>query len=161
MSAPDALIPLLGQPSQRNIDTFETLERKWGVAFPREYVEFGRSYGDSTISEFIFVCGPKTLESYAERMSSRMERNPFVPRDFLPTKDGMLLWGNTVEGDQLFLVDRGNSEWNVAAFRRNWSDWYESELTLVEWLHLALTGQIASDWLPEWPKHHTLSPMED
>lgn len=94
--------------------------------------------------------------SYAERMGPRLERSPYVPGAVLPTAGGMLLWGNTIEGDQLFLVDRGTAGWTVSAFRRNWADWYESRLNHTEWLRAALSGEIATDWLPEWPKRHTL-----
>ncbi|MER7180953.1 hypothetical protein ABT404_15950 [Streptomyces hyaluromycini] len=130
------------------------------MTFPEEYVDFGRTYGDATISDFLFVCGPRTLQTYAASMGPRMERSPFVPGEVLPAKGGMLLWGNTVEGDQLFLVDRGDGRWTVSAFRRNWADWYESDLTLLEWLRRALTGQIAADWLPAWPERHTLVPAQ-
>ncbi|WP_369226289.1 hypothetical protein AB5J52_36570 [Streptomyces sp. R39] len=161
MSAADILAPVLGPPPQRAAGTFQAPEREWGVALPEEYADFGSAYGDATISDFIFVCGPRTLQSYAARMGPRMERSPFVPGEVLPTKGGMLLWGNTVEGDQLFLVDRGDGRWTVAAFRRNWADWYESDLTLLDWLRQALTGQIATDWLPVWPRRHTLVPAQE
>jgi hypothetical protein len=128
------------------------------VTFPEEYADLARVYGDVTISDYIFVFGPRTLASYVARMGPRMERSSYVPGDVLPSKGGMLLWGNTIEGDQLFLVDRGDGRWTVSAFRRNWADWYESDLTLLEWLRQALTGQIATDWLPEWPRRHTIEP---
>ena len=161
MSAADILTPLLGLPPERATGTFDALEREWGVTLPEEYVDFGRAYGDATITDFIFVCGPGTLAWYAATMGPRMERNPFVPGEVLPAKGGMLLWGNTLEGDQLFLVDRGDGRWTVSAFRRNWADWYRSDLTLLDWLRQALSGEIATDWLPEWPRRHTVVPARD
>ena len=161
MTAADFLTPLLGLPPERAAGTFDALQGEWGVTLPEEYVDFGRAYGDATITDFIFVCGPGTLAWYAENMGPRMERNPSVPGEVLPTEGGMLLWGNTLEGDQLFLVDQGDGRWTVSAFRRNWADWYESDLTLLEWLRQALTGEIATDWLPEWPRHHTVVPARE
>ncbi|MBB4944538.1 hypothetical protein F4556_000073 [Kitasatospora gansuensis] len=63
---------------------------------------------------------------------------------------GALLWGNTIEGDQLFLVPHENGSWTVSAFRRGWADWYDSDLCFSDWFHLALTGGTATDWLAEW-----------
>ncbi|MER6251874.1 hypothetical protein ABT224_10945 [Streptomyces sp. NPDC001584] len=61
-----------------------------------------------------------------------------------------MVWGNTGEGDQLFLVPHEDGSWTVSAFRRGWADWHDTGLGFSEWFHQALAGEIATDWLPEW-----------
>lgn len=61
-----------------------------------------------------------------------------------------MAWGNTIAGDQLFLVPREGGSWTVSAFRRGWADWHDTNLGFSDWLHLALSGGTATDWLPEW-----------
>jgi hypothetical protein len=159
MPATDSLIPLLGQPRASSAEALEGLQRTWGVVFPEEYVAFAQGYGDATVSGFVSLCGPRTLESYAALMGPGLDAAPYVPGTVLPSPGGMLLWGNTVEGDQLFLVDRGEGRWTVSAFRRGWGDWYDSELTLVDWFRGVLTEEVAEDWFPEWEETHTVEVM--
>jgi hypothetical protein len=161
MPATDSLIPLLGEPRNTAPDALENLQREWGVTFPAEYVAFANGYGDASVSEFIFVFGPRTLASYAESMGPLLEDTPDVPGTVLPKPGGMLLWGNTAEGDQLCLVDRGDGRWTVSAFRRGWGDWYDSELTVVDWFRGVLTEEVAADWFPEWDETHTVEVMAD
>ncbi|WP_371662880.1 hypothetical protein [Streptomyces sp. NBC_00280] len=66
----------------------------------------------------------------------------------------MLHWGHSIEGGKLFLADRGNVLWTVSEFRRDWGDWYESDLPLVVWLVEMFSGRLATDWMPEWPDVH-------
>ncbi|MFG2887106.1 hypothetical protein ACGFYV_33275 [Streptomyces sp. NPDC048297] len=61
------------------------------------------------------------------------------------------MWGNTVEGGQLLLADRGGGRWTVSVFRRSWHDWHETDVEFGEWLPWMLAGEIETDWMPEWP----------
>ncbi|QNA77585.1 hypothetical protein C8250_042660 [Streptomyces sp. So13.3] len=151
-------VPLLGAPvRQEEGHLIEKIARSWSVTLPEDFVEVAGAYGDAAISEFIFLCGARTLQSYSDGMGRKLEQSSSVPHLVLPSADGALVWGNTSEGDQLFLVPRGGSTWTVSAFRRGWGDWYDSDLGFSDWFHLALTGGIAADWLPEWePLPHPL-----
>lgn len=123
----------------------------WDVTFPEDFVGIAGAYGDAAICDFIFFCGPRELVSYATGMGRLMEKSSAVPCPVLPSPGGALLWGNTIEGDQLFLVDRGGGRWTVSAFRRNWGDWLETDLEFGEWFPRMLAGEIETDWMPEWP----------
>jgi hypothetical protein len=150
MSAIDDLIPLLGAPPGADAGPVDALQRQWGVELPADFLAFAKAYGDLAIDEYLYVWGARYLESYAESMGRRMEGQSYVPAPVLPTEGGMLLWGNTVEGDQLFLVDRGEGRWTVSAFRRGQGDWYDSDLAFVPWLRGVLTEEVAAEWFPEW-----------
>ena len=143
---------LLGPPVRFGEGSrLQEVAREWGVEFPVDFVEVAGAYGDVGISEFIFLCGARKIRSYANGMGRRMEQSDSVPCRVLPSPEGALLWGNTVEGDQLFLVNRGQGCWTVSAFRRNWGDWLETDLEFGEWFTGVLAGEIETDWMPEWP----------
>ncbi|MFD1662441.1 hypothetical protein ACFSL4_30770 [Streptomyces caeni] len=115
-------------------------------------MEIASTYGDVVICEYLLLCGGRSLRSYAEGgMGRLLEDSPSVPHRVLPSPGGALLWGNTIEGDQLFLVDQGGGRWTVSAFRRNWHDWLDTDLEFGEWLPRMLAGEIETDWMPEWP----------
>jgi hypothetical protein len=126
------------------------LGRTWGTEFPVDYLAVVGAYGDASISDYLSLLGAGRLESYAESMGRRLTAVEYVPHVILPSPGGALLWGNTVEGDQLCLVDHGAGMWTVSAFVRVKSMWYDSDLEFAEWLYQALTGQVCTDWLPEW-----------
>jgi hypothetical protein len=163
LSARAQLVQLLGPPLRSDGERLlDEVAGEWGVTFPRDYVEIAGAYGDVVISEFILLCGPRTLKSYTGIMGRPMEESDTVPCRVLPSPGGALLWGNTVEGDELFLVDRGAGRWTVSAFRRNWHDWLDTDLPFDEWFPRMLAGEIETDWMPEWPPlPHVLEPVEE
>jgi hypothetical protein len=135
---------------------------EWGVQFPADFAEISAAYGDVVISDFIFFCGVRSIKSYAQQMGHLMEQSGTVPCSVLPAPGGALLWGNTIEGDQLFLIDRGQGRWTVSAFRRGWADWLDTDLEFGEWFTGVLAGLIETDWMPEWePLPHVLELEEE
>ncbi|MEV0038148.1 MULTISPECIES: hypothetical protein [unclassified Streptomyces] len=136
--------------------SFGEVEAAWGIQLPPDFKSVGLSYGDALISDFLFICGPETMAEKGEWMSDYVRRgnSRTIPRPVLPDRGGMLLWGHTIEGDRLFLEDRDSGVWTVSAFRRNWGDWYESSLPVIDWLVGVFDGEVAKDWMPEWPDRH-------
>lgn len=158
MKKRDEFVPVLGvAPRQSEGALIEAIGQSWSVSLPADFVDIAGAYGDTSISGYLYLCGSRKLESYAARMGPLLERSSKVPYAVLPTAGGALLWGNTLEGDQLFLVPHENDTWTVSAFRRNWGDFIDTDICFSDWLYLALTGETATDWLPEWePLPHPL-----
>ncbi|MGY4925645.1 hypothetical protein [Streptomyces sp. 900105755] len=145
------LVRLLGQPSRPDSKAaLEEVAADWGVTFPRHFVGIAGSFGDVVVCEYLLLCGGPGLRGYAHLMAARMEEPSTVPCKVLPSSGGALLWENTVEGDQLFLVDRGGGRWTALAFRRNWHDWHDMDMEFGEWLPRVLAGEVETDWMPEW-----------
>jgi hypothetical protein len=118
--------------------------------------------GDSVISDYLTVYGPRTLgfggEFYGPGLPDGeiLYDGDSIP--ILPTPGGLLLWGSSAEGDMLCLKLREPGRWTVSASLRNWFEWRDYDLDFSDWLHLALTGKICQDWLPEWgPLPHTVA----
>lgn len=151
---------ILGSPFRSNEESqVREIGNSWGVELPADFCEISGAYGDAAFSEFILLCGMRGLAEYSALMGPMLEKSLTVPHLILPTAGGALLWGNTVEGDQLFLVPQSGGKWTVSAFRRQWGDWYASDMEFGDWFHAALTGLVATDWLPQWgdlPHSHEL-----
>ncbi|WP_405983510.1 hypothetical protein [Streptomyces sp. NBC_00872] len=136
--------------------SFGEAEAAWGIQLPPDFKSVGLFYGDALITDFLFICGPEMLTEKGEWMSDYVRRGKSrtIPRPVLPDREGMLLWGHTIEGDRLFLEDMGSGVWTVSAFRRNLGDWYESGLPIIDWLVGVFGDEVAKDWMPEWPDRH-------
>jgi hypothetical protein len=157
LSTASTLREILGDPPGPVGDVSGVLA-DWNAAAPAEYVEFANNYGDAMLHGYIFFAGAKSLARLAHGIGRDLEASDSIPGDVLPTPGGMLLWGNTIEGDQLFLVQRGTSRWTVSAWLRQWAEWYESELTIIDWLKTAFDNEQSPKWLPVWPGDHGASP---
>ncbi|MGO4614304.1 hypothetical protein AB4305_08270 [Nocardia sp. 2YAB30] len=143
---------ILGPPvRQDEAGKVAQIGREWGVRLPPDFVEVAGAYGHTMIGEFIFLAGASSISSYAEEMGKHMDENPTVPCTVLPTPGGALLWGNTIEGDQLFLRHQDDERWTVSAFRRNDHDWLDTDHEFGEWFVGVLSGELETTWMPEWP----------
>lgn len=143
-------------PWQAADRSFDVVEADWGMELPPDFKLVGQAYGDILISDFLYIYGPLTLTEKSSWMSACVRRGEVrvIPRPVLPDTDGMLMWGHTIEGDRLFLERKESNSWTVSAFRRNWHDWQEYDTSIIDWLTGVLTGQLASEWMPEWPECH-------
>jgi hypothetical protein len=159
----DEFASVLGEPL-RPADTtaLEALGALWGVDLPRDFVRFLAAYGDSVISDYLTLYGPRTLGFGGEFFGpglpdwSAVDNEDSVP--ILPTAGGLLLCGSTVEGDMLCLKQAEPGRWTVSVSVRNWYEWRDYDLDFTDWFHFALTGQICQDWLPEWePLPHSMT----
>ncbi|MEZ0112735.1 hypothetical protein ABH920_006758 [Catenulispora sp. EB89] len=153
MRALEDFAHVLGGPL-RPVDTaiLQSLGMLWGVNLPEDFLEIMCAYGDSKISDFIWIYGPRTLGFAGEHsgpgLSDWSGDRRGVP--LLPVPNGLLLWGSTLEGDMLCLKQQPTGHWIVSVSLRNWFEWRDYDLDFSDWFHSALTGQIGDDWLPEW-----------
>lgn len=132
----------------------DKVSQEFNVTLPSDAVEVLSVYGDLLISDFLFLYGPQFAVEKGLWMSEFVrDGHATIPHLVLPSEGGMFFFGHTVEGDSLFLEHRSGG-WKVSAFRRNWADWWESDLTLVDWLVGVFEGRVATDWMPEWPDKH-------
>jgi hypothetical protein len=103
----DEFVPLSGAPPRSAEGALiGVFAQFWSVSLPDDFLAVACAYGDAAFSGFIYLCGSRTLESYSARMGPLLEKNSTVPYSVLPSVGGALLWGITIEGDQLFLVPR-------------------------------------------------------
>lgn len=157
---------LLGEPLNRvNPDEYRALGTEYGIILPDDYIEIAGWYGGSYISDFIYFESPGMVRDDINRDGSSVDGAYIVTLDdfehaLLPEPGGVYRWGATAEGDILFLADRGEGRWTVSAFLRNWGEWFESDLGFADWFSRVLRGEMATDWMPEWPPlPHVVKPF--
>jgi hypothetical protein len=104
----DEFRPILSEPlPELDTQILEGLCAQWEVTLPRDFLEFLSTYGDSEISGFLRVSGPRTLGFVGEFFGPGLPDWDVMYDTqgilILPTERGMLLWGSTLEGDMLCL----------------------------------------------------------
>lgn len=140
--------PRLDTPGEL-AEAWAELEGELKVEVPGDVKEFLDAYGSLEIWDFLRIHAPGALAEAHNYFGLTIAGNDRVVEPLLPEAGGMLLWGTTVEADLLFLVQRPGG-WRVAAWVRQWREWYESDLPLAEWMASALSPEGPVDWLPEW-----------
>ena len=152
----------LGEPPTQPERSLTEVEDALGVQLPGDYAAFALAYGDTAVDDYLFLYGPSTLVRTAQQRGATLgriaQRLGASPHAVLPAEGGMLLCGSTVEGDALFLVNRGE-RWTVSAFVRQRGQWYQSDQTLIDWLLGALDNDASPPWLPLWEDTHRVTVM--
>ncbi|MFK0174037.1 hypothetical protein ACIQU5_35225 [Streptomyces sp. NPDC090306] len=57
---------------------------------PEDFFAIAGAYGDAVISDYIYLCGARTLRRYAQGMGRKLEASWTVPQTVLPTPGGVL-----------------------------------------------------------------------
>ncbi|WP_042419062.1 hypothetical protein [Streptacidiphilus anmyonensis] len=152
MSSLDDLRSILGDPLALDPDSdsiWSEIEADLSATVPDDARDFLNAYGGLMIEGFLAIHHPGALLDVHQDFGPQIIRNRRIPDPLLPSPGGMLIWGNTVDADQLFLVQRSGG-WRVAAWCRQWVEWYETELSLPAWISHALSPEQNVQWLPEW-----------
>ncbi|MBF9068328.1 SMI1/KNR4 family protein [Streptacidiphilus fuscans] len=147
-----SIAAFLGQPAPADaLDSYDELERKWGLRLPEDFKDLTLAYGDQSIAGYLTIFGPELYrDGHPESMRDSLEQSRYIPHPILPSDGGMLHWGHTPYSDQLFLVPRPDGRWTVSAWVLSHAEWIDYELTCVEWLRGALAEEVAAEWLPAW-----------
>lgn len=151
---------VLGVPLRvDNTSELRALGDRWNVELPSDFLETLTAYGDALYSDYMRLYGPETLGfvgSFSESVTDWRSDEYGAEVDLLPERGGLLLWGDTVEGDMLCL-ERVRSGWRVVVSSKCTASWYEYDEDFSDWLYGAMTGTIATEWLPEWdPMPHSV-----
>lgn len=151
MSISPELNALLGAPRRdsRDEDSWGEVEHGFGVDIPDDFRVLLSGYGGILISGYLSVLSPDVISSYQRQLGETIAKVEGIPDPLLPALGGMFIWGSTVESDLLFLVQRAGG-WRVAAWVRQWFEWYETDMPLGQWLAFARSEEQDILWLPEW-----------
>src|ERR1043165_8598545 len=113
MASLEDLKGILGPSPWTEQRNFASVELEWGISIPPDVKKVGLLYGDSLVSDFLFIFGPITMAPKGNWMSAYVSEGKArkIPRPVIPESEGMLHWGHSIDGDRLFLEDRGNGLW--------------------------------------------------
>jgi len=120
------VVPPPSEPFQSFGGPWEPLEAYLGTALPRDYKDFARLYGSGLFMDFLIVHVPQIKDSRLT-LEPQVRDAPmmFSPREdlsyaFWPRVDGLIRFGCTEEGDQLYWLPEGTpDDWKIVMWQRH------------------------------------------
>lgn len=160
MEIPEELIEILKpvHPGASDEEVWGEVEETFCTAIPGDVRDFLDTYGGIWVSEFLSIVSPDALVECQSFYRESVAGIKKITDPLLPEAGGMFVWGSTVEADILFMVQRP-AGWRVAAWVRQWHEWYESDMSLMEWASFAFSSRQDILWLPEWEYPLSISDM--
>lgn len=154
-------------PPAEPVETFagpwEPLEAYLGTALPQDYKDFALLYGAGVFMDFLIVHVPSikgsllTLEPQVRDAPLMFWPGEELPHSFWPHIDGLIRFGCTDFGDQLYWLPEGPPDtWKVVMWDRGWSEFETFDCGLAEFLGGLASGMI----VPRRSKKEDLEPYE-
>lgn len=158
----DTLIKVLAPP----INPFEAFSGPWepieaelGVGLPQDYKDFIRLYGSGYFLQFLGVYVPRSRNPHlrlqrvarvvCEGLSSLTPLED-PPYPYWPARGGLLPFGGTDNGDDLFWLTRGApDDWKVVVQDRGFDRFETFDCDLSEFIAGLVTGEIQPEEFPE------------
>lgn len=140
---------------------WNNFEREERIVFPQDYKEIINYYGTGGIGNFIWLLTPFDNDknvNFVHKMylmlDSYKESKSKFPEDFkyniFPEKKGLLPWGYTDNGDELYWETDDNFEnWKVVIYESRSANYFYYEMGLSEFLYKLICNQINCDIFPD------------
>ncbi|ALC89081.1 hypothetical protein AM500_04190 [Bacillus sp. FJAT-18017] len=137
------------------------VETRLGTRLPDDYKSFIEMYGTGSIDNFLWVLNPfeknenlslfetgkALIEAYLVSQSNFPEDYPYT---VFPSEGGLLPWGLTDNGDELYWLTTGDpNDWPVVVYETRSADNYKYSLSVTEFLGKCLTREMACEAFPE------------
>lgn len=157
-----SILPPPAKPSKTGDSKgWSELERVLGSTLPMDYKKFISIYGTGGVDNFIWILTPFVFDenvNYLNRskvmIDAYLEIKRQFPEDYkhnvYPETGGLLPWGYTDNGDELYWLTNGAPEnWVVVVYESRMSGYHEYDMTMTEFLSQITSGQLISDAFPE------------
>jgi len=150
------VIPPPAAPLEAFSGPWEPIETALGKTLPQDYKDFVRLYGLGSFMQFLWVHVPETQSPYV-RFDAQIRAVRTIYRDndcfnqpLWPTRGGLLVFGATDFGDQLFWLTRGPpDEWPVVVWGRGLQEFEAFECGLTDFLAGVAKKEIFPEDFPE------------
>lgn len=155
------ILPISGNAIEHRKEEWSIVELAFGSEFPSDYKELIDQFGPSIISEFIKIRTPFTWDANVNLISYnrlaldglRELKQEFgediCPYPIYPEPGGLVLWGDTENGDQLFWRTQGPpSDWKVITNESRSGNYEEWDYSMSGFLVALLTQRIDSNVIP-------------
>lgn len=141
--------------------SFKEIEKELGTNLSIDYKQFISTYGIGLIDEFIWVLNPfvrndnlNLMEKMKDMLEAYTESKNNSPDDFphqtFPEKGGVLPWGLTENGDELYWLTEGLPEdWKVVVYGSRSSDFIVYPESLTSFLTKVLEKKIVCELFPD------------
>lgn len=132
-------------------------QQKYKLNFPIQYVQFINTYGTGSINNFLWILTPyeenKEINIFqrANIMHESYEymKNMF-PGEFYyniyPDEGGLLPWGYTDNGDELYFDLNNNT---IVVMETRYSNFYEYKMGMIEFLYKLFIKEIRCNAFPK------------
>jgi hypothetical protein len=151
IEALERVIPPPAVPFEAFSGPWEPIEAELGTALPQDYKDFVRLYGSGYFMEFMGIYVPRSrnpnlrLESRVRTIGEYLVYDDEPPYPLWPSLGGLLNFGGTDNGDELFWLARGApADWKVIVWDRGLFTFEVLECGLSDFL----AGLVAGDILP-------------
>ena len=136
---------------------FDTL----GTELPSDYVKFIETYGTGGIDNFLWILTPfvnddnvnyfgRQKEMTDTYIQSKKSFPQYYKHDVYPSNGGLLPWGYTDNGDELYWLTNGEpDEWKIVVYESRSPENYIYSLTMVEFLYQIITKELVNNAFPD------------
>jgi hypothetical protein len=148
--------PPIQTVSSFSLSDFDDIEKKLQIIFPLDFKELIIAYGSGTFGDFIDVLNPlkfnnseseysfteqRIRKTYLEMRSEFPHHHPF---EYYPKEYGILPWGTTQNGDELFwyIVDKNPDKWQIIVWQSRSVNYYLYPCDLTTFLTKIFTNGI-------------------
>ncbi len=137
------------------------LENVLGSPLPKDYKDFISTYGTGGIDNFLWILTPFVNDenvNYLGRskvirdayLESKQQFPQYFKHNVYPETGGILPWGYTDNGDELYWLTNGAPEtWTVVIYETRSSEYHEYSMTMTEFLLQIVSKKLVSDAFPE------------
>lgn len=134
---------------------WEPVEDALGVTLPPDYKDFVRLYGNGRFMAFLNISVPRSRKTHSRLVDQvrtfcgAVERNN-APYAFWPAPGGLIPFGATDDGDDLFWLPRGPSaDWPVVVWPRGLDEFEVFECDLTDFLAGLALGEVLPKEFPD------------
>lgn len=120
------VVPPPAEPLGQFAGPWEPLEAYLGTELPQDYKDFARLYGSGLFMDFLIVYVPEiqnsrlTLEPQVREAPMMFSPEENLPHPFWPHVGGLIRFGCTDFGDQLYWLPEGEpDDWKVVMWQRH------------------------------------------
>lgn len=165
----DLLLNLIPPPSQP-IETgtpeeWSRIENALGTKLPQDYKDFIDTYGTGQIAEFLWIHNPFSADEYVNLIQHQIytQSNNYIgilastgqeikveyPYPIYPEPNGLLKWGTTDNGDDLYWQTTGGpDDWPVVTDEVRGTGFAIFSESMTSFIAKAILGEIHSEVLP-------------
>lgn len=143
------------------IQEWDKFECELGIILPDDYKKLINTYGTGGIGNFIWFLTPFSNDdnvNYNKKMTSMLEAYriskekfpEYYIYDVYPKQNGILPWGYTDNGDELYWKTGDKTEnWEIVIYESASPDYYSYQMGLAEFLYKILTKEIMCEIIPK------------
>lgn len=143
-----------------NYKEWSKFEEKLGIVLPNDYKYFITTYGTVSINNFIWFLTPFSKDeniNYLKKMNIMLQSysisKKIFPEYFIhniyPEKDGILPWGYTENGDELYWKTSEKDNWEIVIYESRSSNFCIYKMEFTEFIYKLITKEIVCEAFPD------------